>query len=125
MVKIPPFRCRAKVQFLAGEVRSHMSQGMAKKLKNNNNNNKNYWLKKIFLKIKSASSLAKGDIASFDIQLWSQAPWCSEPQCLQSVTRRDCPAGERRGPRGAGSTGQRAQCTQMPFLSLLRYRTSG
>ena len=113
MVKIPPFRCRAKVQFLAGEVRSHMSQGMAKKLKNNNNNKKNYWLKKIFLKIKSASSLAKGDIASFDIQLWSQAPWC------------DCPAGERRGPRGAGSTGQRAQCTQMPFLSLLRYRTSG
>ena len=32
----------------------------------------NYWLKKIFFKIKNASSVAKGDVTRFDTQLWSQ-----------------------------------------------------
>ena len=35
-------------------------------------NKKNYWLKKIFFKIKNASSVAKGDVTRFDTQLWSQ-----------------------------------------------------
>ena len=98
-----------------------MSQGMAKKLKKKK---QNYWLKKIFFKMKNASSVAKGDVTRFDTQLWSQRLSVLSLTVV-SLSHRVCPAGDRRGVRAAGSMGQRAECTQMPFLSLLRYRTSG